>query len=56
MSAATRLYALEKQKPDGKSSAKVAAEVNLAFGSTLSARMMRRYAQRNRIGIGKSVE
>jgi hypothetical protein len=29
MSAATRLYALEKQKPNGKSSVKVAAEVNL---------------------------
>jgi hypothetical protein len=29
MSAATRLYVLEKQKPNGKSSVKVAAEVNL---------------------------
>jgi hypothetical protein len=31
MSAATRLYVLEKQKPSGKSSAKVAAESNLEF-------------------------
>jgi hypothetical protein len=53
MSAATRLYALEKQKPNGKSSVQVAAEVNLEFGSTLSASTLRRYAQGNRIGLGK---
>jgi hypothetical protein len=53
MSAATRLYALEKQKPNGKSSAKVAAEVNLEFGSTITSRMLRRYADRNHIGLGK---
>jgi hypothetical protein len=44
---------LEKQKPNGKLSAKVAAEVNLEFGSTLSARTMQRYTQRNLIGLGK---
>jgi hypothetical protein len=53
MSAATRLYVLEKQKPNGKSSVKVAAEVNLEFGSTISARTLRDYTQRNRIGLGK---
>jgi hypothetical protein len=53
MSAATQLYALEKQKPNGKSSAKVAAEVNLEFGSTISTRTLRDYAQHNHIGLGK---
>ena len=53
MSAATQLYALEKQKPNGKSSAKVTAEVNRAFGCTITARTLRRYADRNHIGLGK---
>jgi hypothetical protein len=53
MSAATQLYALEKQQLNGKSSAKVAAEVNLEYGSTIRKRTMRRYAQRNHIGLGK---
>jgi hypothetical protein len=56
MSAATRLYALEKQKPNGKSSATVAAEVNLEFGSTISARTLRKYAQDNHIGLGKGTQ
>jgi hypothetical protein len=53
MCAATQLYALEKQKPNGKLSSKVAAAVNLVFGSTLTASTLRRYAQSNRIGLAK---